>query len=353
MTHSLAGPRNAHNVERPAWFREKNVLGSRTCPTRRSVYRFRTPPCAREFAMSLAASIRRAPLLSGAVLAVWMGWGWTGAGEARAESFLDPAGPIASAQVTHLKIILILMAIVVIPVFAATPWLIRRYRYGRSKGEYRPDWSFATVFEILAWGVPILVVLMLAVYLWQRTHTLDPYNPVAGKAGKPLVVDVVAYDWKWLFLYPEEGVASVGELAFPASRPLELHLTSDTVMQSFMIPRLGSQIYAMKGMQTKLHLAADGPGTFEGRNTQFNGEGFYTQNFKASAMNDEVFARWVKAAKARGLPLDNKARAALEEKSNKVELARALDQPTEQPILFSTAPSGMFDEIAGLKETQQ
>lgn len=291
---------------------------------------------------------RRARLRVGALAAVG-----AAAGQAQAESFLDPAGPVAAAQVTHLRIILIVMAIVVIPVFAATPWLIRRYRYGRSKGDYRPDWSFSTLFEWLAWGVPVMVVLILAGYLWERTHNLDPYNPVPGAAGQPLVVDVVGYDWKWLFIYPEEGVASVGELAFPASRPLELHLTSDTVMQSFLIPRLGSQIYAMKGMRTKLNLAADSPGTFEGRNTQYNGEGFYTQTFKASAMSDAAFSRWISKAKASGLPFDTKARDAMEAKSTKVELARKLDQPTGQPILFSTAPGAMFDEIAGLKETAQ
>ncbi|KFE34203.1 cytochrome ubiquinol oxidase subunit II [Thioclava atlantica] len=270
---------------------------------------------------------------------------------AQADSFLDAAGPVAAAQVSHLRLILILMAIVVVPVFAATPWLVRRYRYGRARGDYRPEWKFSLLFEVLAWGVPFLVVIVLGTILWERTHQLDPYLPVAEAKAPPVVIDVIGYDWKWLFIYPEQGVASVGEMAFPADRPVKLNLTSDTVMQSLLIPRLGSQIYAMKGMRTQLNLAADGPGRFEGRNTQYNGKGFSAQSFTAVAMRPGDFESWVAQARAQGLPFDEKARAALEHKGTKLDLRHALGMPDGTVVHFAAAPTALFDKIAGMKET--
>jgi cytochrome o ubiquinol oxidase subunit II len=197
-------------------------------------------------------------------------------------SFLDPQGPVAAAQRAHLIDVVLLLLIVVVPVLVLTPIVVWRYRLNGS-ARYTPAWSFFLPLEFVIWGVPIAIVVVLAVWLWENTEKLDPYKPLASAADPPLRVKVVGYDWKWLFIYPQFNIASIGEFAFPAGRPLDILLTSDTVMQSFFIPALGSQIYAMAGMVTKLHLLANAPGSFRGENTQFNGNGFYLQAFTATA----------------------------------------------------------------------
>ena len=177
---------------------------------------------------------------------------------------------MAAQQRLHFLLILGLTLIVVLPVLVLTPWLVWRYRYGRS-AMYQPEWNFGWRWEIALWGVPTVIAGILAVLLWQNTLALDPYDPVPVRE-EALHVQAIGFDWKWLFVYPELGIATVDELAFPASRALRLDLTSETVMQSLFIPALGSQIYAMNGMVTHLDLAAYGPGRFRGGNTQYNGK---------------------------------------------------------------------------------
>lgn len=289
------------------------------------------------------SALRRVPFLA---LLAWPGI-------ARAESFLNPAGPVAALQYQHLLVVTAITLVVVIPVFVLTPWLVHRYRYGRRMPSYRPGWDMSKLFEWLSWSVPVVVVVVLGVLLWIRTHQLDPYAPVHGASGTPYEVEVIGYDWKWLFIYPEEGVASVGELAFPADRPLKLSLTSQTVMQSFFIPRLGGQIYAMNRMRTELNLAADKPGAFGGRNTQYNGRGFAMQSFTARAMSDTDFAAWVEAARSEGVPFDDAAREALESEGTKLDLRHALGMEDGTVVHFASAPETLFRETAGLEEHHQ
>ena len=163
-------------------------------------------------------------------------------------SFLDPQGPMASAQLAHLLKMSAITLVVVLPVLVLVPLLAWRYRYKNKRARYAPEWEYSGPLELAMWGVPAVIVVLLGTQLWRNTIALDPYAPLG--LSRPVVVQVVGLDWKWLFIYPELGIASVGELAVPAGTPLALRLTSDTVMQSFIVSALGSQIYAMPGMTT-------------------------------------------------------------------------------------------------------
>ena len=256
--------------------------------------------------------------------------GGTIPGAAFARGFTDPAGPIAAAQFTHFGVISGLMLLVVVPMFVALPIVLVRYRRG-GRGTYRPDWDFNWGLEGLIWGIPIALLLFLGSALWRHTIEYDPYRPLGPD---PLEVQVVALDWKFLFLYPDEGVATVDLLALPEGRPVTLKLTSATVMQSFVVPRLAGQIYAMAGMQTQLNLKADRTGDFIGRNTQYNGLGFATQSFTTRVMSQGDFDGWVAQTKADGASLDEAGYAALLEPA-----------VVTQPVLYGAFPPGLFDTI--------
>jgi cytochrome o ubiquinol oxidase subunit 2 len=212
---------------------------------------------------------------------------------------LDPKGPIALAERDLLFTAVVLMLIVLIPVFVMAFLFAWRYRSSNTSARYTPDWSYSIAIDAVVWLVPAAIVIALGTLLWSNTHKLDPYRRI-DPAVQPLQVEVVAQDWKWLFIYPEQGIAVVNQLVFPSQRPLSLRITSDTVMNSFYIPALGGQIYAMAGMQTRLHLLADAPGRFIGRNAQYSGSGFSDQHFEAIAMSPEEFDAWV--AKVRQSP---------------------------------------------------
>ena len=219
------------------------------------------------------------------------------------DTFLDPKGPIAAAQKAHFISIGMYSMLAAGPVFILVPLILWRYRYKNKKARYTPNWEFSGLLDSVMWGIPVAIVFVLSIQLWDHTRALDPYKPIES-SSPPLQVQVVGLDWKWLFIYPEHGIASVGELAFPADRPVSMVLTSDTVMQSFMISALAGQIYTMPGMQTRLHVKADNPGVFEGENTQFNGDGFPDQKFNAVAMSTADFDDWVENVNAQGIALD-------------------------------------------------
>ena len=270
--------------------------------------------------------------------------GCTGTGsDGRGLSFLDPQGPIAAAQRHHLFEVVGLLLIVVLPVLVLTPLFVWRYRLGNSGARYTPKWSFWWPLEILIWGVPIAIVAVLAMFLLRSSHQLDPYRTLASDQA-PLQVQVIGYDWKWLFVYPELGIATVGQMAFPAGRPLALELTSATVMQSFQVPSLGSQMYAMGGMVTRLHLMADGPGRFRGENTLYNGRDFHQQKFTAEAMTAADFAAWVEQVRRQGIAPDAHAIQVLTGRNNLAELRSALVGGRAMPdgILYF---SGQFDHL--------
>ncbi|WP_274426008.1 ubiquinol oxidase subunit II [Chelativorans sp. YIM 93263] len=216
---------------------------------------------------------------------------------------LTPKGPIARAERDLLFDALGLMMIVAIPVFIMAFVFATRYRTSNRKARYTPDWSFSLGIEALVWLVPALIIVALGYLVWTATHRLDPYEALASTV-EPVKVQVVAQDWKWLFIYPEQKVAVVNELVFPSEAPLSLDITSDTVMNAFFIPELGGQIYAMAGMRSHLNLLADEPGTFQGRNTQYSGDGFPHQHFKAVATTREAFDAWVEEVRQSSQELD-------------------------------------------------
>ncbi len=251
-------------------------------------------------------------------------------GTAFAGSFLEPAGPIASAQLSHFGVISALMLIVIVPMFVALPIVLVRYRRG-GKGTYRPDWEFNWALEMLIWGVPVALMTLLGIALWKQTVSYPPYRALGPD---PLVVEVVALDWKFLFLYPEQGVATLDLLALPEGQPVTLKLTSGTVMQSFIIPSLVGQIYAMAGMQTQLNLLADKTGDFTGRNTQYNGLGFATQSFTTRVMSQDDFKSWVAATKTQGTTLDAAGYAKLLPSS-----------VVDKPVLYGQFTPGLFNQV--------
>ena len=264
-------------------------------------------------------------------------------------SFLDPQGPVADAQRGHFFYVIWLVLIVVMPVILLTPIVAWHYRHGNRKARYTPEWGFSWPLEIAIWGVPLAIFGALAWPLWTSSHALDPYKPLGG--GDPVRVQVIGYDWKWLFIYPDEGIASIGELAFPTGRPLAFQITSDTVMQSFFIPALGSQIYAMNHMVTRLNLEAKSPGRFLGENTQYNGEGFHRQKFDARAVAPEAWDHWVGHVRTDGIALDANSYAALAKPGTLQDLARdlGLDPTSTESITFRGVPPGMFGSIVARK----
>lgn len=205
---------------------------------------------------------------------------------------IDSAGPIGQQEYHLILISFLLMLIPVVPVIVMTLWFARRYRASNDKATYAPKWGHSNKIEAVVWSVPILIVAGLAVLTWVTSHQLDPYKPIATQE-KPVRVEAIALDWKWLFIYPDEHVASVNELVIPTHVPVSFRLTSDTVMTSFFIPRLGTQIYAMAGMKTRLHLMADKAGTYTGWNSQLSGEGFSGMHFKTVATSEADYKAWL------------------------------------------------------------
>ena len=208
---------------------------------------------------------------------------------------LDPQGPVAAAQLTILGNATVIMLAVIVPIILLTPALAWWYRKGNAKARYRPEFDYSGPLEIVTWSIPLLVIIFLGGIAWLGAHALDPHRPLDSKA-QPLVVEVVSLDWKWLFIQPAAGVASVNRLVVPAGVPLRLQLSSATVMNSFFVPQLGSQIYAMPNMTTQLNLMADRPGTYPGFSAQFSGEGFSNMRFDLVALSPADYEVWGRAS---------------------------------------------------------
>ena len=262
--------------------------------------------------------------------------------------FLSPQGPVAEAQRRHFfEAMAILVVFVAVPVFVLTPWFALRYRYRATKSRYTPRWRFSWLLEITAWSGPVVIVALLAIIVWRDTHALDPYTPLAS-AAPVLRVQVIGYDWKWLFVYPNEGVASIGILALPAGRPVALELTSATVMQSFLIPALGGQIYAMGGMVTQLHLEAARPGRFMGENTMYNGDGFHQQQFTAVAMTPAMYDAWVSKVRETGIPLNRQTLQIVSQPNTRAQLVADLPHPnvsSDGNIYLTGATAELFPAV--------
>lgn len=220
------------------------------------------------------------------------------------EGILHPKGPVGAQEKQLLLEALIPMLMVITPIILLTLWFAWWFRASNARAKYRPRWEYSGYIEFSIWMIPLLVVLFLGSLAWVGAHQLDPYRPLAS-SRKPLTVEVVAMDWRWLFIYPEQGVASFNELAVPIGTPISLRLTSATVMDSFFVPELGGQIYAMPGMETKLSLLADRAGSYRGISAQFSGDGFSDMHFQMLATDDKAFDAWIDHAKATGTRLDD------------------------------------------------
>lgn len=216
---------------------------------------------------------------------------------------LNPKGAIAAQQYDLLAISTKLMLIVVIPVVFFTFFIAWRYRASNTKATYAPDWDYNLLAESLWWGVPCLIIIALAVITWRTTHELDPFKPLRSDK-KPVTIQVVALQWKWLFIYPEHNIATINYIQFPEKTPINFQLTADAPMNSFWIPQLGGQIYAMPGMRTKLHLIADTTGSFRGSSANLSGEGFSGMKFTATSSSQADFDTWVQSVKKSPKQLD-------------------------------------------------
>ena len=260
-------------------------------------------------------------------------------------SLLEPAGKIAADEKHLIIVATLLMLIVVVPVIILTLVFAWKYRASNTSATYMPNWSYSHRIEAVVWAVPIAIILVLATITWKTTHELDPYKPLESSV-KPIEIEVVSLDWKWLFIYPEQHIATVNEIHFPAGTPVNFKITSDTVMNVFFIPQLGSQIYAMAGMQTQVNLIADQPGVFDGLSTNFSGAGFPDMKFTATASSQAEFDAWVAKVRASGnkLGLDNYADLAKPSSKAPVKYFSFVE-----PVLFAAVLDKTMDKSSGLK----
>jgi len=246
---------------------------------------------------------------------------------------LNPKGDIGAQEKTLILTALGLMLLVVVPVIIMTVYFVWKYRASNTQAVYMPRWAHSTRIEVVVWTIPCIIVAILAVLTWRSSHALDPYRPIESTV-EPVNIDVVSLDWKWLFIYPDYDIATVNEIAFPVDAPVQFRITSASVMNSFFIPQLGSQIYSMAGMETKLHLIAREAGTYAGLSANYSGGGFSGMRFKAIATSQQGFQDWIDKAKAANNPLTPQAYEAL-----------AAPSTHEAVALYSSTPTGMFDYI--------
>ena len=210
---------------------------------------------------------------------------------------LNPQGLIALKERNLIITEVLIMLVIIIPVFVATFLIAIKYRASNTKAKYTPDWTGNKLLQISWWAIPSLGIFFLAIIMWRATHELDPYKPIIN-GTTPLTIEVVALRWKWLFIYPQQNIATVNFIQFPVDTPLNFELTADAPMNSFWIPQLGGQMYAMAGMGTQLHLIADSPGDFAGSGAEISGQGFSGMKFVAKASSMADFKTWVQSVKA-------------------------------------------------------
>nr|WP_099558232.1 ubiquinol oxidase subunit II [Hartmannibacter diazotrophicus] len=237
---------------------------------------------------------------------------------------MNPSGDIAVQQRDLIVLSTVLMLLIILPVMALTVFFAWKYREA-NKADYAPEWHHSTRLEVVIWAAPLAIIIALGAVTWVSTHMLDPYRPLdrisEGKpvdpAVKPLTVEVVSLDWKWLFIYPDYGIASVNEMAAPVDVPINFKITSDGVMNSFYVPALAGQIYSMAGMETKLHAVINKPGTYEGFSANYSGAGFSDMRFAFHGLDKTGFDAWVKTVKSSGDALGRPEFLALAKPSEK------------------------------------
>jgi cytochrome o ubiquinol oxidase subunit 2 len=271
-------------------------------------------------------SIDRWPLLLG-LLVAWI------AEPCHAAGVPDAQGPVAAAERLILLNATGIMLVVVVPVIVATLAFAWWYRSTNSRATYSPDWSYSGRMELVVWSIPAMVVILLAAVAWTGSHLLDPARRLSAET-KPLSIQVVSLDWKWLFIYPDQHVAAVNSLVVPAGTPIEFTLTSATVMNAFFVPQLGTQIYTMPGMATRVNLMASQPGDYPGLSSHFSGEGFSDMHFMVHAVSISDFSSWVARARMVGMALDTASYAALAGASSNVA-----------PQTYGSVDPGIFGHI--------
>jgi cytochrome o ubiquinol oxidase subunit II len=251
---------------------------------------------------------------------------------------LDPQGPVASAERLLLINSTAIMLVVVVPVILATLGFAWWYRSSNARARRSEELAYEGRIDFVVWSIPALVVVLLGGVTWIGSHQLDPRAPIDTNV-KPLAVDVASLDWKWLFIYPDQGIAALNQLVIPAARPVSFRLTSATVMNSFLVPQLGSQIYTMPGMTTHLNLLADRPGEFPGISANFSGNGFADMHFIVKAVTADAFDAWVTQVRGSGSALDLPAYAELAKPSQAVPPAtyRSVEPKLFERIVEETA----------------
>ncbi|WP_200889566.1 ubiquinol oxidase subunit II [Cohnella kolymensis] len=246
---------------------------------------------------------------------------------------LDPKGSIGQQQLDLMIISTILCLVIIVPVLVLTFVIVWRYRQRPDrKAKYQPEWEHSTKLETIWWSVPIIIIVILAAITVRYTYALEPSKPIEHEA-KPIVIQVTSLDWKWLFQYPEQGIATVNYVQFPEDVPVRFELTSDAPMNSFWIPQLGGQVYTMSGMAMTLHLIADEPGTYFGSGANFSGKDFAKMRFEAKATSQEEFDKWVSDIKGSSPALT-------------MDGYKQLAKPgLSENVTYSAIPEGLFQQI--------
>lgn len=257
---------------------------------------------------------------------------------------LDPAGPVARGERAMFFNAVVIMAAIIVPIIVLTLYFAWRYSAKKPVGKYTPEWTYSGRLELLVWSIPALVIIFLGGIAWIGSHELDPPRSLKSNI-RAIPVQVISLDWKWLFIYPEQGVASVNHLVIPAGTPVAFRITSATVMNSLIVPRLGSQMYAMAGMDGKLNLQADKPGRYQGLSAHYSGEGFSQMMFYADALPPARFADWVARTRAAGPVLDAPT-----------YLQMIKQQSTSRQYTFRAVAPGLYDAAlrqSGVKASEQ
>ena len=258
-------------------------------------------------------------------------------------NILDPQGPIGAAEKTILIDSVAIMLAIVLPTIVAIFAFALWFRASNAKARHRPDWAYSGAIELVVWAVPALTVILLGGVAWIGAHQLDPARAIAG-SQKPLRIQAVSLDWKWLFIYPDQKVASINSLTVPAGVPLQFELTSASVMNAFFIPQLGSMIYTMNGMNTRLNLQADAPGMYQGLSSHFSGDGFSGMHFDVHVVSSEQFSKWAQDASGAAKSLD--ARSYEEIAKPSMDNAQAMYRLAD-PDLFSSIVTQKLPPSAG------
>jgi cytochrome o ubiquinol oxidase subunit II len=247
---------------------------------------------------------------------------------------LDPLGPVGADDATILIDATAIMLAIIIPTILLAFWMAWRYRASNTKAEYLPNWSYSGRIEAVVWSIPILTIMFIGGVIWIGSYKLDPFKSLPSK-NPPLEVQVVSLDWKWLFIYPKEGIATVNQLVMPAGTSVHFSITSASVFNVFFVPRLGSMIYAMPGMVSQLSLQADRPAVLFGQSSHFSGDGFSDMQFQVRSVPDAEFTAWVRTVKGGGRPLDRAAYAQLARQSQNVK-----------PYTYASVDPQLFHAVA-------